>query len=253
MQFFEHTCRTAAEDLALDEALLERAEQAAADSARAANAARGDFEVLRVWEFRRPTVVLGRSSQVEVEANVAECRRRGVEILRRTSGGAAIVAGPGCLMYSVVLSYGLRPPLRSLDEAHRFVLGTVLQAIRPTLPAATICGTSDLAVDDRKFSGNSLRCRREHLLYHGTLLYDFSLASIAACLGTPPRQPEYRVGRPHEQFVANVNLSRRELTAGLRRAFGAAEPLVDWPQAETAALVEAKYCRDEWNYGPKDG
>ena len=26
-----------------------------------------------------------------------------------------------------------------------------------------------------KFSGNSLRVRRTHLLYHGTLLYDFSL------------------------------------------------------------------------------
>lgn len=255
MRFLEHTCDTAAENLALDEALLDRAERAAATDDLAESC-----EVLRIWELPRPTVVLGRSSQVEVEANVAECRRRGVEIVRRSSGGAAIVAGPGCLMYSVVLRYALHPHLRAVDEAHRFVLGKVLEGLQAALgesshsaaahSTATIRGTSDLAVGDRKFSGNSLRCRRESLLYHGTLLYDFPTATIAACLGTPPRQPAYREGRAHDRFVANVGLRRSEMIAGLRRAFAAHEPLVDWPRAETAALTEAKYARDDWNFGP---
>jgi lipoate-protein ligase A len=244
MDYLEHTCNDPAEDLALDEALLERAEQAA-DEAGAA----GDGEVLRIWEMRRPAVVLGRSSQAAVEANLPECARRGVPVLRRTSGGAAIVAGPGCLMYSVVLSYARRPHLRAIDEAHRFVLGTVLKAIRPSVPGAAIQGTSDLAVAGRKFSGNSLRCRREHLLYHGTLLYDFPLDAIAACLGTPPRQPAYRERRPHGEFVMNLPLIRSELIAGLRAAFAADAPLADLPWPLVRTLVETKYGRDDWNLG----
>ena len=59
MYFFEHTCDTAAENIALDEALLERAERASA-----ANEVSRSFEVLRLWELSRPAVVLGRSSQV---------------------------------------------------------------------------------------------------------------------------------------------------------------------------------------------
>ena len=43
-------------------------------------------------------------------------------------------------------------------------------------------GTSDLAIGDLKFSGNSARCRRRWLLYHGTLLYDFPLSLVAQCL-----------------------------------------------------------------------
>ena len=48
-----------------------------------------------------------------------------IPVLRRASGGAAIVAGPGCLMYSVVLRYAGREHLRLLDEVHRHVLGII--------------------------------------------------------------------------------------------------------------------------------
>jgi lipoate-protein ligase A len=236
MLYLDHTCPTPAEDLALDEALLERAERGCAAP-----------EVLRVWEMRKPTVVLGRSSHHGVEANVVECRRRGVDIFRRTSGGAAIVAGPGCLMYSVVLSYEKHPQLRALDEAHRFVLDTVLEAVRSVVPTASRKGTSDLVVGDKKFSGNSLRCRREHLLYHGTLLYDFPVELIAACLGTPPRQPEYRAARSHADFVANLPMTREQLIAGLKSAFGANEPFGALPTDIVTQLVAEKYATASWN------
>jgi lipoate-protein ligase A len=49
-----------------------------------------------------------------------------------------------------------------------------------------------------------LRVARRHLLYHGTLLYDFDLSLIARCLKVAPRQPDYRQGRDHHQFVTNV-------------------------------------------------
>jgi len=65
-------------------------------------------------------------------------------------------------------------------------------------------GTSDLAVAERKFSGNSSRVKRGHLLYHGTLLYDFPLGLISDCLRTPPRQPHYRERRSHGEFVNNI-------------------------------------------------
>jgi lipoate-protein ligase A len=83
MQRLELTLDTPAENIALDEALLDEAE------------ARGpEAEYLRVWESRAPLVVLGRSSKAE-EVNLAACRERGMPVLRRSSGGAAIVAGPG--------------------------------------------------------------------------------------------------------------------------------------------------------------
>ncbi len=209
MQSVDLTLPTAAENVALDEALLDLAE-----------AGTGHDEYFRLWESPEPCVVVGRSSQIDREVNAAECRSRSIPIVRRSSGGAAIVAGPGCLMYAVVLSHRERPELRDITHAHRFVMGRIVGAIRPlAAPAlkAKVAGTSDLVLSDpanteppRKFSGNSLRVKRTHFLYHGTILYDFDLSLIARCLLSPPRQPEYRSGRDHRAFVTNLSATRAD-------------------------------------------
>ena len=237
MRCLDLTLPTAAENLALDEALLEEAEAGAID------------ETLRLWESPQPFVVVGRSSRADVEVHGEACRELGVPVLRRVSGGAAVVAGPGCLMYAVVLSYRRRPELRVLSNAHRFVLGTIVEALDPLAPGVRCCGTSDLALTGQKFSGNSARCRRDHLLYHGTLLYDFPLELIDRLLAMPPRTPDYRAGRPHQGFVANLPLTAEVIRQALVTAWHARQVCTDWPKDRTAQLVTEKYCRPEWNSG----
>ncbi len=255
MYFLNHTCPTVAEDLALDEALLDYVEQTAA--AREADLGEGAAppEFLRLWEARRTAVVLGRSSSLDGEADLPACRAAGVEVLRRTSGGAAVVVGPGCLMYSVVLAYHNHPQLRAIDEAHRYVLRHVVEGVRELAAGAGIRGTSDLAVatpatSERKFSGNALRCRREALLYHGTLLYDFPLAQIGTLLRTPPRQPDYRAGRAHGDFVMNLPAARAAIEQGVAGAFRAEAELPSTLReqllAEARRLADEKFATSEW-------
>ncbi len=235
MRLLALTLPSPEENLALDEALLDEAE------------ATGDTEgVLRLWEPERPLVVLGRSSKIELEVHLAECIQREIPVLRRASGGATVLTGPGCLMYAVVLSYERFPDTRLIDLAHQFVLGRVAAALKKILPSATRQGTSDLTVGDLKFSGNSLRCKRTHLLYHGTLLYDFPLELISACLKSPPRQPDYRQRRTHDQFVTNLPVSRKALEAALIEQWQAHEPLETWPQARVQQLLAERYERVEW-------
>ena len=137
--------------------------------------ATGAGETLRFWEAQRPVVVVGRSSKIAVEVRGDACRELDIAVVRRTSGGAAVVAGPGCLMYALVLSLELRPALRTVGLAHGFALEMLAAALRPLAAGINRRGTSDLAVADRKVSGNSLRVKRRHLLYHGTLLIRFPL------------------------------------------------------------------------------
>ena len=236
VRYLDLTLPTPAEDLALDEALLDEAESTARPT-----------ETLRIWEPREPLVVVGRSSQVDVEVRLQRCRKLGIPVFRRTSGGAAIVTGPGCLMYAVVLSFELQPMLRAIDHAHQFVLGKVVSALKPLVPGVRCRGTSDLAVGDRKFSGNSIRVKRNHLLYHGTLLYDFDLPLVDKCLAMPPREPDYRQGRPHESFVTNLPLSSSAIRRALVAAWKATEPFDNWPREQTAQLVVERYARSEWN------
>ncbi|MFZ5831124.1 MAG: lipoate--protein ligase family protein [Planctomycetota bacterium] len=235
MPLLNLTLCTYEENLALDEALLEEAEVAEAPR-----------EVLRLWQPVSYGVVLGRSSMLHEEVHADRCAARGVPVVRRVSGGASIVAGPGCLMYSLVLSYQLRPELRSIDVAHRFVLGMLSAALSRRVPGVRCRGTSDLVLGDVKFSGNSVRCRRKHMLYHGTLLHDFPLTMISEFLREPPRQPEYRRGRPHQEFVTNLPLAAAEIEAALIDVWQAS-PADGWPRERTTGLVQNRYRRTEWN------
>jgi lipoate-protein ligase A len=235
MQLLDLSLSSPAENVALDEALLDEAEQAGSAS-----------DVLRLWEPARPMVVVGRSSRVEREVHLDECLRREIPIVRRSSGGAAIVAAPGCLLYAVVLGYEGREELRMIDRAHLYVLDRLAGALGRLLPGVVQAGTSDLAIGDRKFSGNSLRCKRTHFLYHGTLLYGMSLDLVGRCLKAPARQPDYRRGRDHERFVTNLPLQREALCDAVAQALGATEARTTWPTERVARLVQERYGRDDW-------
>jgi lipoate-protein ligase A len=236
MKLLELTLTGAAENLALDEALLDAAEEGLLVG-----------DVLRLWESVQAMVVVGRSSRVRDEVNLENCQAANVPVLRRASGGAAIVTGRGCLMYSLVMSYAGRERLRLLDEVHRHVLGIVAKGISTLVDGVNHVGTSDLAIGGRKFSGNSVRCKRDHFLYHGTLLYDFDLPLISHLLSMPPRQPDYRGGRGHEAFVRNLSVDGAALRSALTQAFKANEPLHDLPLARTQQLASERYATEQWN------
>lgn len=226
-----------AQNLALDEALLEAAE-----------AGSGDGEVLRLWSFDRPVVVVGRATKVADEVNREFCDQVSIPILRRCSGGTSVTVGPGCLLYSLVLSNELRPELKDLDRVHAFVMQTISQAIGRLLGRVKFQGTCDLTWQNRKFSGNSLRVARRHVLYHGTLLFDFPIELVQKTLLVPPRQPDYRDGRTHDQFVINLPLGEQQLRTALADAFAATTLRKHWPEDRVGELVESRYGKPEWNF-----
>lgn len=237
MKLLKLTLETPAANLALDEALLEVAE-----------GSEGNAEVLRLWESPQDFVVLGRSSDLELEVRLEPCRQENVPVYRRNSGGGVVTVGPGSLMYAVVLSLdrlpaGTAESLVNIDLAHEYVLARIASAVGNLLPYKHLAraGTSDLVLEfpageQKKFSGNSLRIRRRHFLYHGTLLYDYDLTKLTRWLGKPKRVPEYREERRHEDFVINLPATREALAVALSSVWNAHTPLADWPRERTLQL-----------------
>lgn len=236
------TLDTAAANLALDEALLDAAVEGELPG-----------ELLRIWEPADFFVVLGRSSRAEQEVRLDACRADGVPVLRRPSGGATVLAGPGCLMYALILDAERRIGQQAVDRAHELVLQRHVDALRALHPSVARAGTSDLVIADPanpaaalKFSGNSLRLKRQHLLYHGTILYDFPLERLARWLGQPARRPEYRGTRDHESFVTNLDAQRDTIVQALTKAWNANDPLPLWPETRTHDLAAHRYTTLNW-------
>src|SRR5204863_6569004 len=109
---------------------------------------------------------------------------------RRCSGGGAVLQGPGCLNYSLVLRLDSHPALHTVTGTNRFVMERNRAALESFLIRGTppqealfsksdignwkseiaVRGHTDLALGDHKFSGNAQRRRRRAVLFHGTFL-----------------------------------------------------------------------------------
>lgn len=232
MKFLDLTLPLPEENVALDTALLDACE-----------AGEISGEVLRLWEPDQYFVVLGRSSDPAVEVDLAACRRKNIPILRRASGGGTILAGPGCLMYAVVLRHEGIQESRSISHCHQRVLSRMVKSLLPLASSVRLAGTSDLAfpVDNslQKFSGNALRIKREFFLYHGTLLYDFDLNLVSELLASQTREPLYRANRAHQEFIANLPTTREQLIKALITGWQAREPLTNWPRERMIQILKA--------------
>lgn len=235
MKLLRLTLDSAAANVALDEAMIETAETVDRHP-----------EVLRLWEPSKPIVVLGRSSPIATEVNLPFCQNQNIAVVRRCSGGQSIVTGPGCLMYAVLLDYRKRPELRMLEHAHQFVIGQMKSAIENLGIAVEMQGTSDLIYEGRKFSGNALRCKRNWLIYHGTMLCEFDIELVANCLGHPVREPDYRQSRSHREFLTQLPTTTQSLATAIEHQWSASEGLQSWPQDLTEQLVNQKYSNESW-------
>lgn len=242
MHYLDLTLPTPAENLACDEALLDACEA-------------GGPEVLRVWEPAAPFVVVGYANRLATEVNLAACAELSVPMLRRVSGGGTVVQAPGCLNYALVLRLDRDPKLATIPGTNRFIMERQAAAVRAAWRGewrvanglVECCGDTDLAVSALKFSGNAQRRRQTALLFHGTFLLSADLALIERLLPLPSRQPGYRAGRSHRDFLTNLGVPTPSLKNALRSAWSARDALVEWPRAEVERLAQEKYATDPWN------
>lgn len=234
IQYLEWSPRDPATNLAVDEALLLACES-------------GGPEVLRCWEPQVPFVVLGRGNHLSREADLDQCRRHGVPILRRISGGGAVVQMPGLLNYALVLRAD-RPGLETISRTNRAVLERIASALAPLL-GCPVCirGHTDLCLGHRKFAGNAQRRLRLAVLFHGSILLNADLTWMSKLLPHPSREPAYRQGRPHHDFLLNLQIPAEAVRRALRTAWKATIPANPPPQPLLQSLIRQRYGCETWN------
>jgi len=237
MKHLDLTLPSPAENLALEETLLDAAETGQSG------------EVLRFWESPTHFVVVGYANKVASEVNVAACETKGIPILRRCSGGGTVVQGPGCLNYAVILRITADGPTRNITAANEYVMERIRAGVQSAIghrpSAVSIRGHTDLALGNLKFSGNAQRRRKNFLLFHGTILLNFDLPLISQVLNMPSLQPDYRDGRDHEQFIMNLGLRAEGVKRALAAEWGATATFT--PPIPIPPDMLQKYNSAEWN------
>ena len=225
-------------NLALDEALLQAADEA--DDSRI---------VLRIWEQPSFAVVLGASCRLHEDVHVDVCAENKIPIARRSSGGGTVLIGPGALNFCLIAPISLHPEFKAVNSAQVFVLQRIADRLRSLGAVVDVRGSGDLAVGERKCSGSAQRRLRRSLLIHATILYDFPISLMTRYLHPPLKRPAWRLDRSHEEFLTNLPLTEEMIVSAIRSAWLPLDrPILDAtiPEAILARLLSSKLADPQW-------
>jgi lipoate---protein ligase len=237
MKYLDLTFTDPAANLACDEALL--------DYCEASNAG----EVLRLWEPTKYFVVVGYSNKVSTEVNVPGCQAKKIPIYRRFSGGGAVLQGPGCLNYSLVLGNEHLKSFHSIAESFKAVLEHHQRCFAELVgEPVQIQGTSDLAIGGRKFSGNSQHRKLRYTLFHGTFLLNLDVSLVEATLPMPSKEPLYRTRRSHSDFLKTLLIDGEPVRVRLKKEWDAMEELSFLPGDGVQRVLLDRYSQESWNF-----
>ena len=164
---------TAAENMALDETLLELKGQGATPN------------TIRFLQFSPRAVLLGFHQAIDEEVRREFCREQGIHINRRITGGGAIFFDENQLGWEVICDkafFGVTVPNQRL---FRTLCNPVITALEFMGMNADFRPRNDIEIDGRKISGTGGTDSEEAFLFQGTMLVDFDVDTMLRCLRIP--------------------------------------------------------------------
>lgn len=142
----------------------------AMDEALLYSVAMGGAPILRLYVFSRPTVTLGYFQKVAEVVDLEFASKRGIDVVRRITGGGAVYHDPGGeITYSVVLPESRVP--EDVAESFRYLASGIIEAARVLGAPAEFVPLNDGVIAGKKFSGQAQVRRFGVVLQHGTFMY----------------------------------------------------------------------------------
>ena len=188
--------RSAAENMALDETLLEL------------KAGEKIPPTLRFLRFSNPTVLVGHHQSVEEEVRLDYCQTQGIEINRRLTGGGALYWGIKELGWEIYISKeDPRIPSR-IEDLYRRMGEAASLGLRHLGIRAYFRPRNDIEIQGRKISGTGGTELSRAILFQGTLLVDFDVDEMLRALRIPTEKLQ---GKEIESVKERVTCLKREL------------------------------------------
>jgi lipoate-protein ligase A len=197
--------RSAAENIALDAAMLELKE---AD--RIPN-------TIRLLSFSKPSVLIGYHQSLSQEARLDYCYRQGIEMNRRLTGGGAIYVDSNQLGWELIVNRDDLPAGPVMSDITTLICEGVVRALEILgVEEVSFRPRNDIEVEGRKICGTGGVFEDRALLFQGTLLVDFEPEKMIKALRIPAEK-----------------LSRHELNSARERVTSLTDLLSDVPDRKS--------------------
>jgi lipoate-protein ligase A len=234
---------TAAWAMALEEALM-------------GTVASGGPPTVRFWRWDPSAVTIGRFQDVEQEVVLHRCQMKGIDVVRRMSGGGTTYHDTDReFVFSVTAPEGQFA--RDVVGAYTQVLGLVVEALGDLGIDARIKDDNNIMVGDRKVSGNSQRRGSGVLQVHGTVLWDVDEETMFSVLRARPDVDVKGRATPSKHHpvtglssLADITYDEAYETLFQKLLKGRTFIVTSWTEEELARaeeMVATKYGTEEWN------
>jgi lipoate-protein ligase A len=131
-----------------------------------------------------PTALIGRHQSLSREIRLDHCRRHGIGIARRITGGGAIYFDEGQLGWELV--FGRRTlAISNLAELTQAICEAAAFGLRSLGVSAQFRPRNDIEVEGRKLCGTGGFFDGDTLFYQGTLLIESNMDDMVAALKVP--------------------------------------------------------------------
>lgn len=239
---------------------MEGAANMALDEALMARAGWSGEAVLRIYGWSRPTLSLGRNQTARGKYDLVRAHERGVEFVRRPTGGRAVlhhrevtysVTAPTALLGSLRESYAtinrlLLQGLRLLNVDAREAAPAGMAPKPDVAPCFMVPVQGEIVAGGRKLVGSAQVRENDTLLQHGSLLVEDDQALTSALLLVPAPAPP-----PPATLHALLGRapSLDEVASALSAALPGADTLeLDAVLANAASAASGRYRNPEWTW-----
>lgn len=236
LYYYETESTWAPYNLAMEEALLD-------------SIAPGSPGCFLLWQ-NSPSVIIGRHQNAVSEVNLPELRKRGINLVRRMTGGGAVYHDLGNLNFSFILPQAEGRDIKQLD-----LLEPIIRHLGALGVQAAMEGRNDLSIPGHgKFSGLASRQLPGKYQLHGTIMHDVDLSVLEHVLLVDPEKFKSKGVASVRARVANLKshipVDLPALWSGLRDSYDIApSPIEDQVKSRAKQLAEDKYSQDCWNIG----
>ncbi len=155
-----------------------------------------------VWQPDGTYIVLGRANSEESSVYSENAIRDNVKIYKRPSGGESVVLTPNMIIFSLKLNIlRLSKPRDIFKVINNQLISSFNEVGINNLDSR---GISDLSINNKKILGSSMYLKNNILFYHAVLNVKEDISVISKYLRHPKREPDYRAGRDHKEFVTSI-------------------------------------------------
>jgi lipoate-protein ligase A len=226
---------SAALNMAIDEALIESV---------------SEMPILRIYGWRPAAVSIGYFQSMNEEVDVPKCREIGVDIVRRLTGGGAVLHE-----YELTYSFISRRYPQNIVESYKWICDAIVISINRLGFDASFVPLNDIVIAGKKVSGNAQTRRKGVLLQHGTILLDVNVDKMFSILKVPSEKLRDKIIKDVKESVTSLaGTTYDDMATLLKASFAAkfeAKLIADTLSTEEIGharwLAERKYSNNEWN------